>query len=297
MTALNIHNPADFRAETTLDVFGLESRWVSIGAERIHYHEAGSGLPVILLHGSAAGVSAAANWWRIIPALAGHARVLAPDLAGYGWTEVPSEEYYGLAAWSAQVGRFMDAVGVESAILVGNSLGGRIALQFALDQPTRISGLVTMGSPGLDHRRTEVINRHGAPVVTREGIAKVLADLAADGYQIPDGLVDFRYLMATRPGAPEQWTKVVAARDHTVASAGLTAEQVGSITVPALILHGMQDKVVGIADSLNTAQALPNGDLMVFSNCGHWVQFEREHDFLLVVSNLVQRVAELSAAV
>ncbi len=296
MTTLDIDNPANFRAETTLEVFGLESRWVSVGAERIHYHEAGAGMPVILLHGSAIGASAAANWWRAIPALAGQARVLAPDLAGYGWTEVPSEEYYGLPAWSAQVGRFMDAMGIESAILVGNSLGGRIALQVAIDQPARVLGLVTMGSPGLHHHRTEMVNRHVAPVISRSGIASVMADLAADGYRIPDGLVDFRYLMATRPGAPERWKKVVTARDETVASADLTAEQVGSITVPALILHGMQDKVVTVADSLNTAQALPNGDLMVFSNCGHWVQLEREDDFLLVVSHLVQRVADLAAA-
>ena len=296
MTELDIDNPASFRAETTQAAFGLESRWVSIGAERIHYHEAGAGTPVILLHGSAIGASAAANWWRAIPALAGQARVLAPDLAGYGWTEVPGEEYYGLPAWSAQVGRFMDALGIGSAILIGNSLGGRIALQVALDEPARVLGLVTMGSPGLHHHRTEVVNRHVAPVISRDGIASVMADLAADGYRIPDGLVDFRYLMATRPGAPERWKKVVAARDETVAAADLTAEQVGSITVPALILHGMQDKVVTIADSLNTAQALPNGDLMLFSNCGHWVQLEREDDFLLVTSHLVRRIAGLAAA-
>ena len=282
-----------FRAETTAEVFGLDSRWASIGAERIHYHEAGAGLPVVLLHGSAVGASAAANWWRNIPALAKHSHVFAPDLAGYGWTEVPDDGYYGLRAWSAQVIRFMDTVGIGSAVLIGNSLGGRIALQAALEQPDRVLGLVTMGSPGLNHRRTEVINRHVAPAVTREGIASVMSDLAADCFQIPDGLIDFRYHMASRPGAVERWGKVVRARDESVSTANLTAEQVGSINVPALILHGMQDKVVSVADSLATAQALPNGDLMVFANCGHWVQLEREDDFNLVVSQLIRRVSQL----
>ncbi|WP_405970512.1 alpha/beta hydrolase [Streptomyces sp. NBC_00988] len=282
---------AAFRPESTAQVFDLASRWVTTGGQRIHYHEAGSGTPVVLLHGSAVGASAAANWWRTIPALADHARVLAPDLAGYGWTEAPDSGHYGLGAWSEQVGRFMDAVGVESAVLIGNSLGGRIGLQVALDQPDRVLGLVTMGSPGLNHRRTEVVGRHVAPTVTREGIARVMADLAADGYRIPDGLVEFRYRMASRPGAPERWAEVVKARDESVAQAGLTDEQVASVTVPALILHGMQDKVVTVADSLDTARALPNGDLMVFAHCGHWVQLEREDDFLAAVTRFLRRVA------
>ncbi|BBC30922.1 hypothetical protein SGFS_022160 [Streptomyces graminofaciens] len=280
-----------FRPESTREFFGLESKWLSIGDERIHYHDEGSGTPVVLLHGSAIGVSAAANWWRVIPRMAVSARVLAPDMGGYGWTSVPDESYYGLPAWTEQVVRFLDALDIPKAVLVGNSLGGRIATQVAVDHPDRVTGLVTMGSPGIEYQPTQTLRANTAPAITPEGIARVMATLAADGYKIPDGLVEFRYAMVSRPGGPEQWRTVVRVRDESVAASRLTAEQLASVTVPALILHGKQDKVVRVTDSFGTAQALPNADLMLFANCGHWVQLERESEFLTAVDGLLRRVS------
>lgn len=280
-----------FRPETTYEVFGLESKWLSIGDERIHYHDEGSGTPVLLLHGSAVGVSAAANWWRVIPPLAKSARILAPDMAGYGWTDVPDDRYYGLPAWTEQAIRFLDALDIPKAILVGNSLGGRIAMQIAVDYPTRVSGLAVMGSPGIEYVPSPALKSNSKPDFTPEGIARVMRSLAAEGYEIPEGLVDFRYAMATRPGGPERWQTVVQARDASVAVHRLAAEQLAAITVPALIMHGRQDKIVPFSDGISTARALPNADLALFANCGHWVQLEREAEFLALVAGVIARVA------
>ena len=96
-----------------------------------HYHEAGAGPPVLLLHGSGPGVSAWANWRLTIPALARNYRVIAPDLVGFGCTERPGDIRYSLQTWSNHVWSFLDALGIRQTSVVGNSLGGRIGLDMA----------------------------------------------------------------------------------------------------------------------------------------------------------------------
>jgi hypothetical protein len=92
---------------------------------RTHYHDAGEGDPVVLLHGSGPGVSAWANWQHTIPALARANRVLAFDLVGYGATERPPDIRYSLRSWADHVWAFLDALGHGQVSVVGNSLGGR----------------------------------------------------------------------------------------------------------------------------------------------------------------------------
>ncbi|WP_405970527.1 alpha/beta fold hydrolase [Streptomyces sp. NBC_00988] len=269
---------AAFTAGTTEEVFELRSWWLESGTERIHYHDAGEGTPVVLLHGSAVGVSAAANWWLNIPVIADYARVVAPDLLGYGWTEYGRGCELGLTAWVEQVVRVLDGLGIGQAVLVGNSLGGRIALQTALDHPERVAGLVTMGSPGPGHRRTEVVKRHVAPSFSREGIRSVMEDMVVDPAVVSDALVDFRYRLATRPGGPQQWVDAVTARDAAAAVA-VTEEALAKVELPALILHGRQDRVVGPENAAALAAGLPQADLAVLNRCGHWAQIERRDFF------------------
>ena len=114
-----------------------------------HYHEAGSGPPVLLLHGSGPGVSAWANWRLTIPALARDYRVIAPDLVGFGCTERPGDIRYSLQTWSNHVWSFLDALSIGQTSLVGNSLGGRIGLDMAAQRPDRLHRMVLMGAPGV----------------------------------------------------------------------------------------------------------------------------------------------------
>ena len=114
-----------------------------------HYHEAGSGPPVLLLHGSGPGVSAWANWRLTIPALARNYRVIAPDLVGFGCTERPGDIRYSLQTWSNHVWSFLDALGIGQTSLVGNSLGGRIGLDMAAQHPDQLHRMVLMGAPGV----------------------------------------------------------------------------------------------------------------------------------------------------
>ena len=92
---------------TTTEAAG---RTIDAGGIRTHYHDSGTGDPVILLHGSGPGVSAWANWQHNISALAQRYRVIAPDIVGFGSTDRPSDVHYSLATWEQHIWSFLDAL-------------------------------------------------------------------------------------------------------------------------------------------------------------------------------------------
>src|SRR5438270_12680261 len=119
-----------------------------------NYHEAGSGTPVILIHGSGPGVSAWANWRLAIPSLAEQLHVFAYDQVGFGYSELPAQHSYGLARWTEHLLSFMQAVGIKRAHLVGNSMGAAVALAAAVTHPEVVDRLVLMGPMGVHFQLT-----------------------------------------------------------------------------------------------------------------------------------------------
>lgn len=146
---------------------------------RTHYHDAGDGAPVVLLHGSGPGVSAWANWQHTIPALAQTSRVLAFDLVGYGATERPETIRYSLRSWTDHVWAFLDALGLDRVSVIGNSLGGRIALQLAEDDRSRLNKMVLMGSPGVGMTITEGLKALRAYEPSPDNMRALLTDYFA----------------------------------------------------------------------------------------------------------------------
>jgi 2-hydroxymuconate-semialdehyde hydrolase len=283
--------PDALGAEDTEKFFGLSTRWLDVPGGRVHYHDVGEGTAVVFLHGSAVGVSAAVNWWRTMPAVSTYARAVAPDLFGYGWTRHDDGTALGLRRWVDQVVAVLDALAIDGAVLVGNSLGGRIALQVAIDHPDRVLGLVTMGTPGPGHRRTEVVKRHVNPSFSPEGIRRVMLDMVADPAVVTDELVDFRYRLAALPGGAERWIEAVQARDETAADR-VSADALATITVPTMLVHGREDRVVTPDNAVALSEAIGHADLALLSHCGHWAQIERHELFPALVRSVVERTAE-----
>ena len=143
---------------TTISVEAT-GRTIDAGGIATHYHDVGSGQPVLLLHGSGPGVSAWANWQHNIGVLAERYRVIAPDLVGFGATQRPDDIHYSLDTWIDHVWAFLDALGIERASLVGNSLGGRIGLGMASQHPERLDRMVLMGAPGVGMTLTQGLGR------------------------------------------------------------------------------------------------------------------------------------------
>jgi pimeloyl-ACP methyl ester carboxylesterase len=264
----------------TIDARGIETS----------YLEAGSGETVLMLHGSGPGVSALANWQHNIPTLAQRFHVLAPDIVGFGTTERPEDIVYSLRTWTDHVWAFMDARGIEKARVIGNSLGGRIALQMATDQPDRIAKMVLMGAPGVGMTPSEGLAALRAYEPSHDAMRELLRNyFAVDPAMITDDLVKIRYEASIADGAYEAYRAMFFDPRHAGTELGITENEVRAIATPTLLIHGREDKVVPLQVSVTMLGLLPNADLHVFSACGHWTQIERADEFSAVVSDYLGR--------
>ena len=267
-------------APHTIDAGGIETSYI----------ETGSGEPVIMLHGSGPGVSGLANWQHNIPTLAQRFHVLAPDIVGFGATERPDGIVYSLRTWTDHVWAFLDAHDIQRTAIVGNSLGGRIALQMATDQPDRITKMALMGAPGVGMTLTDGL----AALRSYEPSHVAMRDLlrnyfAVDPAMITDELVEIRYAASIANGAYEAYRAMFFDPRHAGSELGITEDEVRAITTPALLIHGREDKVVPVQVSVTMLGLLPNADLHVFSACGHWTQIERADEFSALVADYLAR--------
>jgi pimeloyl-ACP methyl ester carboxylesterase len=263
-------------------------RYLSLDGHDTHYHDVGAGQAVLLVHGSGPGVSAWANWQHTIPALSKGARTVALDLVGYGLTERPPDVRYSLRTWTDHVWSFLDALEIDKVSVVGNSLGGRIALQMAEDSQDRLERLVLMGSPGPSMTVTEGLKALRAYEPSPQAMRDLLVNFfAVDPRIITDDLVRIRYEASALPGAHEAYRAMFFDPAHAGSQLGITEEQVAAVTVPTLVVQGREDRVVPKEVAWRLAELLPRGDIHMFSGCGHWTQIERAAEFNRVVADFL----------
>jgi len=275
---------------TTDQFFGLEDKWLQTAdGELTHYHELGEGTPILFLHGSGTGVTAAANWWLNLPELSKSGRCIAIDSVGYGQTIAPEDIQYGIKEWVRHAVRTLDALGIEKTWIVGNSLGGWLAFQFAIDFPERLLGVVSMGTGGA--KLTGALKGHSNPVLTEEGIRKTLEMFVVDKSLVTDELVSLRYQSALNDTASERLANVVAARDRDRTELPLDFDVLAKLQIPVLLIHGVQDVVIPVSRTWELVNLIPNADAHIFSQCGHWSQVERAEEFNQVISSYLARHA------
>ena len=264
--------------------FGLEDKWIETAeGELTHYHEVGEGTPILFLHGSGTGVSAAANWWLNLPQIGEQARCIAIDTIGYGQTVVAPNTAYGIRAWVDHAIRTLDALGIEKTWVVGNSLGGWLAFQMVLDYPERVLGIVSMGTGGA--KQTAALKAHANPELTVEGIKKTLSMFVVNKDLITDELVKVRFASAANDYASNRLMDVVGARDRDRFEFPLDFDKMKDITVPVLLIHGVQDVVIPVSRSWDILNTVPHADAHIFSQCGHWSQVEKAEEFNTVIKN------------
>lgn len=262
--------------------FGLEDRWLETApGELTHYHDLGEGVPILFLHGSGTGVTAAANWWLNLPEIARHGRCVAIDSIGYGQSVVAPGTAYGIKEWVRHAVRVLDALGIDKTWIVGNSLGGWLAFQFAIDFPERLLGIVSMGTGGA--KLTKALAGHSNPVLTEAGIRTTLETFVVDKSLVTDELVALRYQSALNDTASDRLADVVAARDRDREALPLDFDVLATLDIPVLLIHGTQDVVIPISRTWDLLNVIPHADAHIFSQCGHWSQVERATDFNNVI--------------
>ncbi len=258
-----------------------------------NYHEAGSGTPVILIHGSGPGVSAWSNWRLAVPYLADQLHVFAYDQLGFGYTELPAQHSYGLERWTEHLLSFMQAVGVTKAHLIGNSMGAAVALATAVTHPEVVDKLVLMGAMGVHFPITEGLDAVWGYTPSIANMKRLIDIFAYDRKLVTDALAEQRYTASVRPGMQEAFSSMFPTpRQHGVDELAAYEDRLGKVHASTLLFHGREDRVIPLEASLKLLNILPNVQLHVFGHCGHWTQTEHATTFNRLVRDFLTGTAE-----
>lgn len=278
--------------------YDTTSRFFERSTGRLHYHEAGDGPPLILLHGSGPGVSGWSNFEGNLPAFAEHFRVLILDMPGFGESDpVPGNP---MDAAEVALGDFMDGLGLGCADLLGNSMGGIVAARFASENPDRVRRLCSMAgiggrslfSPFPSEGLNLLVEFTENP--TRERLISWMRSMVYDPGLPTEALIDDRWDRATRPEALS-WARRLYSRDalaNMTASANDVAQgwsHLPRIAAPTLLTWGRDDRVSPLDRAILPLRLIPKCELHVFHDCGHWAMIERKDEFENVVLAFFRR--------
>ena len=253
-----------------------EGKYVDVGGGiTMHYHEAGSGDRGVILfaHGSGPGASGWSNFKGNYPFLAEHGyRTIVPDTMGYGYSTKPEDGAFSLDDVAAQYKALLDALGVDRAIVVGNSQGGAIAITMAINYPKLVDKLVLMAPGGLETRETymqmegikamlRVLYKEG---ISKETIRKIFTLQLHDESKITDEVIEERYQVAMTQHK-DNIARIRVANQE---------DRLSEIQCPVLCFWGADDKFCPASGAPKIASACPDSRTMLIGNCGHWVMVE-----------------------
>jgi pimeloyl-ACP methyl ester carboxylesterase len=261
----------------------VELRGGEVDGLALHYVVEGrGGPPIILLH----GLGGFAEYWRrTIPSLGAGATVYALDLPGFGRSAKPPATY-GPAYFAGAIRGVMDALGIGRASLVGHSLGGALAVTFALMHPGRVERLALVGAvvPGFAYRLSWPARAAALPwlgeALSMGGCARLYKACLARCFHAParaevDFLVDSFYGARTSAEARAAFLSTVRRfRSECLDCAGDYGRALGTLEAPVLLIHGRQDPVVPAAHCAEAAAGLPRATVRWIDRCGHFPHLE-----------------------
>lgn len=275
----------------------IRTRDLDVGRHRFRLHESGdpSAPSVLFLHGAGPGATALSNWERVIDDLSDRFHCLAPDMIGFGDSSHPVDPPRGMGPFNdlrAQaLLELLQVLGLERVHVVGNSMGGMLAILMVLARPHHIGRIVLMGSggapdmpvsPGLADLRTFYADP------SEERLKQLMVQFVHDPVPF-DGVAD---QIARERMAYVQREDV--SRSHAAAfhpdgpRRTFDPEELAGIDHPTLVLHGRQDRIIPLEASLYFADHLPNADLFVLGRCGHWTQIEQRRAFETLLTRFVE---------
>lgn len=267
---------------------------VDIDGIRTNYHEIGEGDPVILLHGSGPGVTAWQNWHAILPRLGETHRVLALDVVGFGFTPLPEGEKPGIKLWTRHLAGFIDSMGLDQVTLIGNSFGGALALGMMVHHADKVRSLILMGTPAGEFEQTQGLADSRSFEPNFDTMRALMRAFPHDPSIVTDEAVAARLRVAEIASGKETIRKLQPGDEQDVKGPrmvkGIPLEQLDAIDVPVLILHGREDKMIPLPVAIRMHQHLKRSEMHVFGQCGHWVQLEREKQFLEQVRDFLRNI-------
>jgi pimeloyl-ACP methyl ester carboxylesterase len=264
-----------------------EDRYTTVLDIRTRYWQSGTaGDAVILIHGLGGCIE---NWMMNIDVLGERYRVFACDLVGFGRSEkkkVPFTHEF-VARFIAE---FMKAVGVGRAHLIGNSLGGGIALQVALEYPALVDKLVLVNTGGFGREVTYLFKLTSIPILgdilskpSRGNTRRTLKECVFDPELITDEVVEMYAEMESLPGAHESLLFTL----RTVINVRGVKEEIyrpifdgaPGLAASTLIVWGEEDRIIPVKHAYVAHERIPHSRLHIYKRCGHLPQFEEPQEF------------------
>lgn len=267
----------DPTAETT-------SRYVDADGVRIHYHEAGEGPVLLLIHGGAPGAFGWGNFGQNMAAFSRRFRTLIVDLPGYGRSDKPQVEGGRFGFYARTFLAMLDALGIDRCHVVGMATGGAAALMMALAAPERIDRLVLVsaagGLPLFQPNPSEGVKviqgYYGGKGPSREKMRAYLEMMIFDKASITDQVIDERYEASIAPEFMEAAPEGHA--DRPVVHEAIWAD-LHKVTTKTLIVWGRDNRVQGYDNALFMLARMPDAQLHIYGRTGLWVPWERQAEF------------------
>jgi pimeloyl-ACP methyl ester carboxylesterase len=276
----------------------LQRQTIELHGHPVSYRLAGSGPVLVLIHGI---TSSSRTWERVLPALADHFTVLAPDLLGHGESAKPRGDY-SLGAYAAGLRDLLVALGHERATVVGHSLGGGIAMQFTYQFPERSDRLVLVSSGGLGEEVSLLLRAAALPgselvlpLLSHERVralvagigsmlgkvhlkpANDLAELAAGIGSLADSDARQAFLHTLRAVIDPRGQRVSAAdRLH------LTE------IMPSLVVWGERDPIIPARHGEAAHEAMPGSRLELLPEAGHFPQLDDPYHLAAILSDFME---------
>lgn len=272
------------------------SQFIDTPQGRLHYHVAGEGAPLLLLHGSGPGVFGWANFQGNLPVFAEHFRTYILDMPGYG--ESSAVDGYPIDVAVNATLQFLDALGIGQVAIVGNSMGGMVATRFAVAHPERVSRLCTIGGVGVNLFSSfpnEGINLlvEFTEEPTRERLVAWLRSMVYDQALVTDELIEDRWRRATNPEtlavSRRMYSRAAIAQIAAAHKQNQPWNHLQQLQCPTLITWGRDDRVSPVDWAILPMRLIPKCELHVFYDCGHWAMIERKKEFESVVLAFLQR--------
>ena len=274
------------------------ARVINLFGTRISVVEAGKGPVVLLVHGVAGSRH---NWDAVIPQLAEHFRVVALDLPGHGDSEKPRGDY-SLGAYATVLRDLLEVLGHRRATVVGHSLGGGIAMQFAYQFPDRCERLILVASGGLGREVTLLLR--AATLPGSEWVLPVIANR-----RVRDAFRGMARRLSWLPVRPSPALREIGRAYSSLAEAGargafvhtlrsvmdLQGQRVSAMNrihlaayMPTLILWGARDPFIPVSHAVEASRRIPNSRLEIFERSGHFPQVEEPQRFARVLSDFIK---------
>ena len=257
--------------------------FIQAGPYRTRYLHAGdSSKPTLIaMHGITGHAEA---YVRNLKALSEHFDVWAIDFIGHGYSDKPDHPLE-IKHYIEQLLAFMEAIGAEKSYLTGESLGGWVTAQFAIDYPEKVERILlntmggTMANPVV-MERLYTLSMEAAKDPSWERVKARLEWLMADPGMVTDDLIRTRQAIFQQPDWLKACQANMALQDPEIRKRNmLTDDALGQIKAPALVLWTTKDPSGPVDEGRRIAGLIPNGELAVMENCGHWPQYEDPETF------------------